>query len=377
MDTAVQTPRRTPVAKLLLQLVGGMVVGGAFGAAIALFAMDSLSRLELGVAGKLGLAAAVVIAFPLLVGVHELGHLLGGMAAGFRPLLFMVGPLRVEREGERFRVKLAFKGALFGGMAACVPTDTRDLRRRTLWLIAGGPLASFIAGAVLLVLRPVLDAPPVADTLLLATGVISLLIWVVSAIPSTASGFYSDGARIIRLVRGGADVEREVASLAIIGLSMGGARPRDWSPELVARASAGEPDTLFGVVGRIYAFAHEMDAGRADAARAHMEAAVAAAEILPKQARPGLMLQAALFAARVDRDAARARGFMERAAGGVMEQAHSRPLAEAAIAWAEGDRARAAERLDAAEAALDHTSDPGASRMAADEIAGLRRGIAA
>jgi len=377
MNTAVQSPRRTPVAKLLLQMAGGMAAGAAFGAVVAVYAMHSLPKLELGPAGKLGIAAALVIAFPLLVGMHELGHLLGGVAAGFRPLLFMVGPLRVEREGERFRVKLAFKGALFGGLAACAPTDTRDLRRRTLWLIAGGPLASFAAGVLLLGLRSVLDAPPVADTLLLGTGAISLLIWLASAIPSTAGGFYSDGARIIRLVRGGADVEREVACLAIIGLSMGGARPRDWSPELVARASAGEPDTLFGVAGRIYAYSHEVDAGRVEAARAHIEAAVAAAEVLPRQARPGLMLQAALFAARVERDAARARAFLERAAGGVMLQAHSRPLAEAAIAWAEGDRARAAERLDAAEAALGHASDPGGALMAADQMAGLRREMAA
>ncbi len=376
MDTAVQTPRRTPAAKLVMQMVVGMVVGAAFGAAIAYVAMDSLPRLELGAVGRLALAAAVVIAFPVMVGVHELGHLLGGMAAGLRPLLFMVGPLRVEREGERFRVKLSFKGALFGGLAACAPTDTVDLRRRTLWLIAGGPLASLAMGVLLLGLRPLLDAAPLADTLLVVGGMISLLIGVTSAIPSSAAGFYSDGARIIRLVRGGADVEREVACLAIIGLSMGGARPRDWSAELVARAAAGEPDTLFGVAGRMYAHAHEMDAGRLDAARAHLDAALAAAEILPKPARPGLMLQAALFAARVDGDPARARGFLDGAEGGVMLQAHSRPLAEAAIAWAEGDRARAAERLDAAEAARGGASDPGSALMAADQIAGLRREIA-
>lgn len=377
MDTAVQAPRRTPALKLVLQMAGGMVVGAAFGAGIAFFAMDSLERLDLGLAGTIAMAAAVVLAFPLLVGVHELGHLMGGMAAGFRPLLFMVGPLRVEREGERFRAKLAFKGALFGGLAACAPTDTRDLRRRTLWLIAGGPLASLAGGVLLLALRPLLDPPPVADTLLLATGAISLLIWIASAIPMTAGGFYSDGARIIRLVRGGADVEREVACLALIGLTMGGARPREWSRELVAGAAAGEPDTLFGVAGRMYAHAHEMDAGRVEAARAHIRAALAAAEILPPQLRPGLLLQGALFAARVDRDAARARALLERGAGGLMLQVHTRPLVEAALAWAEGDRARAAERLDAAEAALAHASDPGNALMAADQIAGLRHELAA
>jgi len=216
MDAAIQTPRRKSAAKVL-QMAGGMVVGAAFGAGITFFGMDALDRLDLGPLATLALAAAVVMSFPLLVGVHELGHLLGGMAAGFRPLLFMVGPLRVEREGERFRTKLSFKGALFGGLAACVPTDTHDLRRRTLWLIAGGPLASLAAGGLLLGVRAAADAPPLAETLLLITGAVSLLICAVSAIPTTAAGFYSDGARIIRLVRGGADVERGLAALWLDG----------------------------------------------------------------------------------------------------------------------------------------------------------------
>jgi hypothetical protein len=115
-----------------------------------------------------------------------------------------------------------------------------------------------------------------------------------------------------------------------------------------------------------------MDSGRLEAARRQLEAAVAAAEILPKQARPGLMLQAALFAARVDRDAERARAFLDQSSGGVMTQAHSRPLVEAAIAWAAGDRAVAAERLDVAEAGLARATDPGTARVAADEISSLR-----
>lgn len=375
MDTALQTPRRKPVVKSALQMVDGMVIGAAFGAGIGVFAKNTLPALELGAAGKFGMAAALVIAFPLLVGVHELGHLLGGIAVGFRPLLFMVGPLRIERIGDRVKTRFSFKGAMFGGLAACVPMDTRDLRRRTLWLIAGGPLASLVAGALFLAARPLVDAP-FANALLLAFGLVSLLIGVIALVPTKASGFYTDGARIIRLIRGGADVEREVAVIAIMAASMSGQRPRDWSPELLAAASAGEPDTLFGAAARQYAYQYELDRGRVNAARVHLEAALSAVEILPKQARPGLMLLGAYFAARVDGDAERARAFLAQADGGLLMAGHTRPLVEAAIARAEGDRALAAERLDAAEAALRAATDAGSARAAADEIAALRREIA-
>ncbi|HEX8360245.1 MAG TPA: hypothetical protein VF613_09060 [Longimicrobium sp.] len=377
METAAQAPRQSNTRKFLLQMLGGMVAGAVFGGLAAFFLIDSVPRLGLSPAGKVAMAAVVVAAFPLLVGLHELGHLLGGMAVGFRPLLFMVGPLRIERDGERFRAKLSFKGAMFGGLAACAPTDTRDLRRRTLWLIAGGPLASLAGGLFFLALRPLLDAPPLADALLLIAGLVSLLIAMIAAIPGNAGGFYSDGARIIRLLRGGPDVEREVAVIAIMGLSMGGARAREWSPELVARATAGEPDTLFGVAGRLYAFSYELDHGRVDAARAQLGAVLAAADLLPKQALPSVLLQAALFAARADRDAPRARELLGRAAGGVMVPPHLRPMAEAAIAILEGDRARAAERLEAAEAGLRGATDPGGAARAAEEIAEMRGELAA
>ncbi|MBD0321669.1 MAG: hypothetical protein ICV87_15140, partial [Gemmatimonadetes bacterium] len=153
METAART-RPGALSASLKQVVGGMLFGAVFGGFAAYFIIESGPTLALGAAGKVALASVAVAAFPLLVGVHELGHLLGGMAVGFRPLLFMVGPLRVERTGERVRTSFTFRNAMFGGLAACVPMDTRDLRRRTLWLIAGGPLASLAGGALFLAARP-------------------------------------------------------------------------------------------------------------------------------------------------------------------------------------------------------------------------------
>src|SRR3712207_6939264 len=47
--------------------------------------------------------ATILVLLPLVIAVHEAGHLLGGRLAGFRALLFVVGPFRIERSGEGFR----------------------------------------------------------------------------------------------------------------------------------------------------------------------------------------------------------------------------------------------------------------------------------
>ncbi len=372
-------PQKTPSAlrgqlKPLVYGMGFGAVGAVIGILIAEYAKGSLPDVQLGTAGKVALVALAVAAFPLVVALHELGHLLGGIAVGFRPLLFMVGPLRIERSGEGFRTRVQWKGALFGGLAACVPADTRDLRRRMLVLIAGGPAINFVTGAVLL--AGCLLAGPVGDLVLVVLGGMSLLIGLSALVPTGAGNFYSDGVRMVRLLRGGADVEREVAALGLIGMSSAGVRPRDWSPELVGRATAGDADTLFGVVGKTFGFQFHLDRGHPDAARPYLEAAVAGLHILPKQARPSILLQAAFFAARADGDPARARGYLADSEGGVLVPPYLRPLAEAAIARAEGDLAAARARLDAAEAGLATATDPGSAAAAAERIAGLRAELA-
>lgn len=371
MAIALRAPSRA-LSRTLLQMLGGMAFGAVFGVCAAILVLADPPSLQVSDPAKLLVALFTLASFPLLVGLHELGHLLSGIAVGFRPLLFVVGPLRVERVGDALRARWGLRGAMVGGLAVSVPTDTRDLRRRTFWMIAGGPLASLGAGALCLALRPFASAVPVADLLLLIAGVVSLLLGMTALAPTRTGGFFSDGLRMLRLARGGGDVEREVAVLALLANSMSGRRPREWDAELVARAAAGDPDTVFGVAGRQYASAFERDHGRMEAARAHLDAAVAAVDVLPRQTRSSLMLAAAYFAARFDRDPARARAFLDQAEGELITQGGDRPLAEAALAWAEGDHPRAAEHLAAAEKSLEGSVDAGGLVVAREEIASLR-----
>jgi hypothetical protein len=370
---AASPPPRQPLAETVKQLLVGMLGGAALGGAVAVLLMRYPPRVDLGAGGMVLAVLAVVALFPVAVALHEAGHLLGGVAVGFRTLLFVVGPLQVARVNGRFAPRLRWRGMMVGGLAVCVPTDTRDLRRRTMALVAGGPLASLVAGAALLAARAAVPAGAgVLDGLLLALGTLSLFLFVIAVIPGTAGGFHTDGGRFLRLMRGGPDVEREAALMVLLGALMGGERPREWNPEVVARAAAGEADSIFAVAGRQMAALHAMDLGEIATARAWMDEALGGELHLPPQSRPALLLDAAYFAARHDRDPARARALLNRSAGGLLIPDHARPLVEAAVLWAEGDGAAARPRLDAAEAALAHELSAGSARLAADQIADLR-----
>jgi hypothetical protein len=265
----------------------------------------------------------------------------------FAPLLYIAGPLRIDwrRDGRRAGINRSL--LLAGGLVASAPRGNHDLRRRMIVMVAGGPLASLIAGAQFLTLWHVTSAatasaaaPFVAQLVgiaLLALGLSSLLIGMITLFPTRSGGFYSDGARLLRLLRGGSDVEREVALMSITGLAVGGVRPRDWDPSLMQLCAAIEDDGPFEVGGRYYAFAHAFDAGEIDVARAHAAFVCEHIDQLPKGARASLLFGVATFHALVDNDADRARTLIRSAPQSLLPASHQRALAQAAISLADGD----------------------------------------
>jgi hypothetical protein len=148
---------------------------------------------------------------------------------------------------------------------------------------------------------------------------------------------------MLRLMRAGDETEREVALIALTGMSMAGTRPREWDAALVEQGAAIRDGGPFEVGGRQFAYAHALDRGDIDDARQHLGAALDRIEQVPAGARASLLLAAATFHALYDGDAGRAREYLQQARHGLLAAPHQRRLAEAAVRLAEGDVAAARE----------------------------------
>ncbi|HEX6132989.1 MAG TPA: hypothetical protein VFZ24_03335 [Longimicrobiales bacterium] len=343
--------RQGSIRRQALALFGGAFVGAIIGMAAISMAGDRLPVVGGGI-GPLVTLLLTVLVYMLCIGVHEAGHLIAGALVGYRPLLLIAGPLRVERADGRARVGLNRSIALAGGLAVCVPVGLYDLRRRTLVMAAGGPIASLLLGvqalALWLATAPFLARGGVLASLanlgLIALGIGSLAIGLVTLLPMRTGGFYSDGARILRLIRASEEAEREVALIALTGLTMGGARPREWDAALVRRSTEIRDGGAFEVGGLLFAHAYGLDTGDVDSARTYLEAALLRVDQLPPATRASVHLAAAVFFALYDRNAQRARAALERAAprGDLLHTPHQRLLALAAVHLAEGDTVGAA-----------------------------------
>jgi hypothetical protein len=93
----------------------------------------------------LGLLAAWIA-----VVVHECGHLVAGLSAGWRFDLLVIGPLRLGR-GPDGRVRLDWNRdiAMIGGAGGATPTRTTRLREAMAINAAGGPRTSRWSGRML------------------------------------------------------------------------------------------------------------------------------------------------------------------------------------------------------------------------------------
>jgi hypothetical protein len=373
---------RRPAARARLGTIVGFLLALAAGAALATLTLGPLTELEPRGAQKWALILAL---FPVLIlglAAHEAGHALAGALSGFRLYLFVVGPLKLQRVGDRLRAGLNRNVGLYGGaVVSAPPAEVAALRERFLRVVAGGPLASLALGLLALGASRALPVPRpgagtaelVAYASLLVFATLSLGLALVTLTPNSLGGLPSDGARLLQLRRGGPEAERDVAALALTSLSMAGRRPREWPAALTEQAAAGPDVGFYAPLGHLMAYQRALDAGEEARAGEELRRALAVREQLPAPYRPVLLLEGAYYEAAHRRNAAAARSWLEGAARSPAVEAHVRLRAEAAVLAAEGDLEGARRAAAQARASLEATLNPGSAALYRDLLDRLER----
>ncbi len=368
-----RTPRK-PQWQAALTGVAMAAAGGAFGFLVAKGGMAFLpSSLSLKALTAWDLLALPVI-MVFVLAFHEAGHLAGGMRRGMRFLLFIAGPFGWIRGKDGVRFRWFFNLGTLGGVAAAMPVPGAALKPQLTRLVVGGPLASLVlAVAAFAVFWWV---PGRVGAYALVTGGLSLAIFAVTAVPMRSGGFMSDGMQLLQLRRNPTLVERRARLLALMGQGLAGVRPREFDRDALLHAQAITGDEAVYDVGVwLYSYFNALDAGDIEAAGRWLDRIEPAVDDYPDGFRQSLAIELALFEALHRHRLEPARAWLARARGGVVDESRRR-LAEAALAAAEGrpDQARAA--LAVAQAKLGRSMDAGATHLSADQIAALQSQLA-
>lgn len=330
----------SPLKKLvpfLIILGGGMLVG---------FAAGYLLKPALAGVPKPPLPLVLgALLFWTVAGIalHELGHVIGGHLAGFRFVLYTVGPFRVAREVGGLRPGLNRSINLAGGVALMVPSTGEATPRALAGFIAGGPLASLLSGLLLMAGAAFLPGRGLGFAFLATGAAMNLGLFVVSAVPSHFGGFDSDGRQLLDLGRGGRLGEVKLLLRSVTTASLLGTRPRGWDRAQIERLVAlveGEPGQL-ALLAHLVHYYYLLDTGDRAAAGAALARAVAAqGDAHPMLAAPLRLEEAWLAATNGDAPAARAHLDQALRHARFLER-HSRARVEAALLRLEGRQAEA------------------------------------
>lgn len=153
--------------------------------------------------------------------VHELGHIIVGLANGWKFYLLIIGPLGIKTD-EYGKIKLYFEKQvmLWGGVGGTFPTESSD-KNIKIWsrVLLGGPIASLVMGAIFLPLGIV-----TGNLFLILLGVMPLGMGIICILPlPLKTGItYTDGGRWSRLHKSGQEAEEEIALFKLTEIGMTG-----------------------------------------------------------------------------------------------------------------------------------------------------------
>jgi len=327
------------------------------------------------VSGTLSLLLIALVALVTAV-LHESGHALAAIACHMRLLGFNVGPFQWLKRDGRWRFQFKASGIL-GGAVHVVPTNPDQPRWQDICMIAAGPLTNICTGPIFL--WAALHAQgtryqPVWFFFALMAS-FAFLVAAFNLLPfRTATGSYSDGARILQLLTGSPVVDLHRTMRRLQSTLVTPLRFSDLNPDDFLRVAKRYPGELTGLHCQLCAALAFEATGRIPEARAALAAAEAIYNNNPIDLPVPLHTCFVIEHACLNRDAVAARLWWDR----MKAKKPERPdadywLAFTALLWIEGRLPEAEQAWQEADARVQKLPHFGAYKSDRTRCVFLRR----
>ncbi|MCI0394682.1 MAG: hypothetical protein L0322_07050 [Chloroflexi bacterium] len=303
----------------------------------------------------------------LTVAFHEAGHLLAGALNGFHFISTSIGPFRLTREFQGLKLRYdGFELFDFSGDASSVPTRPDHIHRREILMTAGGPLATLLQIAVVVVLRLTFHQQIIVfwqAELLFWLAFCAIVVLLLTLLP--LPGLQNDVSHMLSTLKSPPLPKRRALLTMYYGASAQGQQSGALDAARLAELLIPEDGSIEELEANVVAYVNAVSQGEIRRAGAFLDRCLAILQILPTEQRwVGVLIEAAYFEARFEQNLAAARDWLtlahqykEEEYNLLTEQALLR--AEAAVLLAEAKPAEAARKASASLVLLDRFTDIG------------------
>ena len=215
------------------------------------------------------------LAILLVTAGHELGHAVAGWVSDMKLRVFAAGPFQWAVRNGKGRFEFTPSRILGGGAAGMAPTHLDGIRKRTVCMILGGPLASLVLGGACgwaAIIAEGKDWEPLwAPLAMMAT--LSTGAFLANLVPHRPESLYSDGAQIYQLLKKGPWADMNLAFSMVASTLITPSRPADWDVEVLRKAANFAKQDERGLRLRLYISMHYLEAGKIPEALASIKEA--------------------------------------------------------------------------------------------------------
>ncbi len=369
------SPTSTPILDVLRPAprpaLGKLTTGEYFFASsVLILAVISLSEIRLVLGYEKLTPAGLVVSLGLLTFgslllaalVHQLGHLVGSRWVQFRMVQVHIGG--DWEDSWPTDSPLQACGAIHLGAMTLAPKHADNLRKRLSALALSGPLANLLFACLVMACPYWSEKGVGTQFVAYVVAIFSTLYGLAALLPDMdRKGNYSDGARLLMLLK---NDELAARWLAILQLEMQlgqGIHPRDWDKSALVRATISNDDSRDAVTGNWLAYLWAFESQDITSATRYLEDALAAPPSSSNWLRDRLFVEAAVFQAWFRDNPVKARSWAAMIQDGKLLPAHKERL-KIVLLWAEGKPFDAWEQMAEYINLLDGIPDDKARELA-------------
>lgn len=264
-------------------LIGALIGGAAVGATIFIIEGSEGTVNVLRKVGELPLVdfvvpivlafVAMAVAIVLHIVLHEAGHLLMGLATGYRFSSFRIGSIAFVRREGRISIR-RYKLVGTGGQCLMLPPEVPAERVPFFWYNAGGVVMNIVVALLALVMLKTCDLSMWWSEWSMMMVIVGLFLAVVNGIPMRPGGMQNDGMNILMLYRNPEKRKDLMHQLQIAAAATEGKRASEMPAEWFDSDSMDDPKDLIRLASCLNHQARLIDQGR------FVEAHTAVADLL-------------------------------------------------------------------------------------------------
>ena len=266
--------------KKIIKLIGSLAIGTIIGLILAFLLIlfidgsEGLSNaMNIDVnASKIAISiactfASLIITAILQFALHEVGHLLFGLASGYKFSSIRLYKYAIVKDDSGYHVKKFNIQGTGGQCIMTLPEDTNPSRVPFFWYNAGGVIVNVVLVAISIVVLSCCDLGMVAESFFIMLAFTGAFIALTNGVPLSFNGLCNDGRNILLLMRNKRSRRFFLRMMQTASELSRGKRLKDMPREWFEDIPVDSPKDYFLLANRINYAALLEDSGRFDEAR--------------------------------------------------------------------------------------------------------------